>query len=197
MPTIKSAELSTARGLVHALAAELLAEQQALPLGVFGTPPPRHYTISDIRDALVVLDSRLADIEAPRRAAAPKLRRGPFVSVAHSRCYRCGNPAVYEWSTCAVGDHWLALCSGCDVLLNRLALGFVIGHERADAFVNRYERVRDERQKDQTNWRVQDQGRRGVSSVPAGRQRPKARARGRQKQAQQVAGKKQAEGVTS
>lgn len=197
MPTIESVGLSTARGLVHALAAELLAEQQALPLGIFGTPVPRHYTIATIRDTLATLDNRLADLEAPGRAAPPQLRRGRFVSVAHSRCYRCGNQAVHEWSTCAVGDRWLALCDGCDVMLNRLALGFVIGPERAAAFVDRYERTLRERATDPAERQLQSQRRCGVSSVPARRQRTKARARRRQKQARQVAGKKQAEGVTT
>lgn len=172
-----------ARGLVHALAAELLAEQQALALGIFGTPVPRHYTINTIRDTLATLDNRLADLEAPRHGLVPRLRRGPFVSVAHARCYRCGGQAVHEWSTCAVGDRWLALCDGCDVLLNRLALGFVIGPERAAAFVDRYERALRERAKDQINRRVQSQRRRGVARVSVGRQRAKARARRRQKQA--------------
>lgn len=197
MPTNESAGLSTARSLVHALAAELLAEQHALPLGIFGTPVPRHYTINTIRDTLATLDNRLADIEAPRHNLAPRLRRGPFVSVAHSRCYRCGGQAVHEWSTCAVGDRWLALCDGCDVLLNRLALGFVIGPERAAAFVDRYERQLRERATDPAERQLQSQRRCGVASVPARRQRAKARGRRRQKKARQVVSKEQAEGVTT
>lgn len=99
--------ISVARGLVDELAAELLAEQEALPLSIFGTPVPRHYTIGAIRDVLATLDNRLADLERQF-------------------------------------------------------------HERAT---------------DPAEKRFQGKGRRGVASVSAGRQRPKARARRRQKQA--------------
>ena len=186
MPTNESDGLSTARGLVHALAAELRAEQQALPLGIFGTPIPRHYEINTICQVLAALDNQMSGLVAPR--CGPQVRRArPFVKVQRARCCRCGNAAAFEWSTCAIGRRYLALCSGCDTLLNRLALGFVIGPDAARTFVDQYERAMRERAANQADGKFQDQGRRGVASLPARRKRTEARSRRREKQAEQVA----------
>ena len=182
MSPIDEDGMEAARGLVHALAAGLLEEQRALPLGIFGTHIPRHYEIDTICQVLAALDNAMSGLVAPR--SGPRVRRArPFVNVQHASCYRCGQPAAFEWSTCAVGKRYLALCSGCDTLLNRLALGFVIGPDAARTFVDQYERAMRERAANQADRKFQDQGRRGVASVPAGRKRTEARSRRREKQA--------------
>lgn len=70
------------------------------------------------------------------------MRPTPYKDVTRARCSRCGAKAEAQWSTCAIGNRYVALCRACDVDLNRIALRFVIGPEKADRFVDRYERTR-------------------------------------------------------
>lgn len=175
--------LALARGIVQDAAGKLAAEQAALPLSIFGTPVPRHYTIQSIREALVALDAQLAALGAPATAARV-LRRQAFTNVRRARCYRCGQPAGFEWSTCAIGERHLALCTRCDVGLNRVALAYVLGFDAAAAFVSRYERkLLNGRAADPASERLCRGRRKGQAPIPVGRRRGARRAPHRQKQA--------------
>ena len=68
------------------------------------------------------------------------MRTKPYKDVTKAKCTRCGAKAIANWETCALGKRYVALCEPCDVELNRVALTFVIGKEKADRFVNRYKR---------------------------------------------------------
>lgn len=67
------------------------------------------------------------------------MRTKPYKDIRKARCTRCKSPAVAEWTTCAIGMHRIALCKVCDVQLNRVALRFVVGAEKAETFMRRYE----------------------------------------------------------
>ncbi len=175
--------LALARGIVQDAAGKLAAEHAALPLSIFGTPVPRHYTIQSIREALVALDDQLAALGAPATAARA-LRRQAFTNVRRARCYRCGQPAGFEWSTCAIGERHLALCTRCDVGLNRVALAYVLGFDAAAAFVSRYEgKLLHGGASNPASERLCRGRGKGQTPIPTGRVRGAARARGRQKQA--------------
>lgn len=175
--TATAETLALARNLVHDKAATLLREQAGLPNSIFGTPIPRHYEIAAIRNVLADVDQGLAYLEEPRPATVRRLRASRFRAVHRAPCYRCGQRAACEWSTCAIGSHYVALCRACDVSLNRLALGFVLGFRAADAFMARYERNTDDRPQDPTSEGVRNQRRRGLEAVGVGRVGCQARAR--------------------
>ena len=68
------------------------------------------------------------------------MRRQPYTDRGISRvpCCRCGEPSTQQWSACAIGNKWMALCNDCDVGLNRVALTYVLGSDRAKPLVERY-----------------------------------------------------------
>lgn len=68
------------------------------------------------------------------------MRTKPYKDVTRARCIRCGERAKAVWETCALGKKQVAVCDGCDAELNRVALAFLIGQDKADAFVARYKR---------------------------------------------------------
>lgn len=37
----------------------------------------------------------------------------------------CGNPAVHQWSSCANGNRYVAVCLNCDWAVNELLLAFM------------------------------------------------------------------------
>lgn len=51
-------------------------------------------------------------------------RRRPYTvdGVRRLPCFRCGQPALHQWSACSDGNLWRPLCLECDVALNRLVL---------------------------------------------------------------------------
>lgn len=69
------------------------------------------------------------------------MRRKPYKDVTKAKCIRCGAKARAYWETCALGTRQVAICVDCDTELNRVALTFLIGKERADKFVSRYARI--------------------------------------------------------
>lgn len=54
----------------------------------------------------------------------PVGRREPYTAIGITRvpCVRCGAPAVHQWSVCADGNRYRALCLDCDIALNKLVL---------------------------------------------------------------------------
>lgn len=70
------------------------------------------------------------------------MRRKPYTDrgIARVPCARCGNPSKFQWSCCAVNNKWMPLCLDCDIGLNRVALNYVIGKEKAKPFVQKYRR---------------------------------------------------------
>lgn len=51
-------------------------------------------------------------------------RKEPYSEAGIKRlpCFRCGGPAVHQWSACADGNLWRPLCVPCDVELNEMVL---------------------------------------------------------------------------
>lgn len=51
-------------------------------------------------------------------------RRRPYTDAGVGRlpCFRCGRPALHQWSACSDGNLWRPLCLECDIALNRLVL---------------------------------------------------------------------------
>lgn len=171
--------LTVVRGYLADLDASLAAEARRLPLSIFNTPVPRHYEIQRLREQLRTLDVAYAALGGPVPPGHLFLRQRPFRDVSRAKCARCGAPGIAEWTTCALGVRRLALCVVCDIGLNRVALGYVFGFERAAAFVARYEGQLNEWAQDHIGRRVQDQGREGDAPASPGRQRKKARSRER------------------
>lgn len=52
------------------------------------------------------------------------MRSTPYTAAGIGRvpCARCGEPAAYQWSVCALGNGWVPVCRDCDVGLNALIL---------------------------------------------------------------------------
>lgn len=60
-------------------------------------------------------------------------RRQPYTDAGVRRlpCFRCGRPAMHQWSACADGNLWRPICLACDIELNRMVLAWM-GFEPAD-----------------------------------------------------------------
>ena len=54
-------------------------------------------------------------------------RRKPYTDRGISRvpCSRCGKPSVFQWNACANGHLYVAICTECDIALNKLVLEFM------------------------------------------------------------------------
>jgi hypothetical protein len=68
-------------------------------------------------------------------------RRKPYTArgIARLKCTRCGAPGVHQWNCCANGNRFTALCTECDIGLNRMAMEFM-RMPNAEALMERYER---------------------------------------------------------
>jgi hypothetical protein len=74
-------------------------------------------------------------------------RTTPYKDVTRAKCVRCGGKASHQWTgVCAErGDKgkgavlYHALCTPCDVKLNRLSLVFVYGAEIAKQMMRGYD----------------------------------------------------------
>lgn len=66
--------------------------------------------------------------DARERVRPPRFtgRRTPYTERGIRRvpCARCGLPSVHQWSTCANGNRWVAVCEACDLALNAIGLRF-------------------------------------------------------------------------
>lgn len=60
--------------------------------------------------------------------------------ITRCKCIRCGKQASDSWSACSVNNKWMPVCKRCDYQLNRLALNFMLGRERAEPYLKRYKR---------------------------------------------------------
>ncbi|HEX2239269.1 MAG TPA: hypothetical protein VHJ19_13300 [Gammaproteobacteria bacterium] len=60
-------------------------------------------------------------------------RRKPYTDRGIRRlpCFRCGQPARYQWQICSDNNLWRPLCALCDVELNEMVLHFM-GHPHAE-----------------------------------------------------------------
>lgn len=52
--------------------------------------------------------------------------RTPYTEVGIKRvpCIKCGKPSKYQWSICSNNNRSLAICTDCDIELNRIFLDF-------------------------------------------------------------------------
>lgn len=68
-------------------------------------------------------------------------RTQPYTERGISRvpCYRCGEASSQQWDVCALGNRYLGVCTGCDVLLNRKVLEF-FGVPEIPHLIAQYER---------------------------------------------------------
>lgn len=66
-------------------------------------------------------------------------RRRPYTERGIRRlpCFRCGEPARFQWSICADGNRQRPLCAGCDVELNAMVLRWA-GDPDAEAKIAAY-----------------------------------------------------------
>lgn len=55
-------------------------------------------------------------------------------------CYRCGNPARFQWEICADGNAYRPCCAECDAALNALVLRWANDPE-AEAKIAAYHAV--------------------------------------------------------
>lgn len=60
-----------------------------------------------------------------------------MAEVAGEACFRCGDPAGYQWQVCADGNTWRPLCVDCDIALNRVVLEWM-RHPQAAELVDAY-----------------------------------------------------------
>ncbi len=67
-------------------------------------------------------------------------RRAPYTALGIRRvpCYRCGQPAQYQWQVCADDRLFRPLCLDCDIDLNRVVLRWMKDPE-AESKLARYE----------------------------------------------------------
>lgn len=86
----------------------------------------------------------------PRNAAltkpAPEMsqhrrhgRREPYTDAGIRRlpCFRCGEPARFQWNACSDLNRWRPLCTSCDVALNAMVLRWM-GHPDAESLIAAY-----------------------------------------------------------
>ena len=71
-------------------------------------------------------------------------RTTPYKDVTRAVCVRCGDVAAHEWTgVCAERKGgrvvYHALCRACDVGLNRVALTFVFGPDKAEELMRGYQ----------------------------------------------------------
>lgn len=54
-------------------------------------------------------------------------RKKPYTASGINRipCFRCGSPAVHQWSICSDDNVWRAICVKCDIALNKTVLCFM------------------------------------------------------------------------
>lgn len=66
-------------------------------------------------------------------------RREPYTETGVRRlpCFRCGDPAEYQWQICSDSNLYRPLCAVCDVALNALVLAFV-RHPDGAALIQQY-----------------------------------------------------------
>ena len=70
----------------------------------------------------------------------PKSRQQPYTAtgIKRLRCVRCGDRADSQWQVCADSNNYRAICTACDVALNRMVLDWM-GHPQAQALGDVYE----------------------------------------------------------
>lgn len=72
-----------------------------------------------------------------RRFRRPGRRQYTQAEIAAADCFRCGDPATFQWQCCADGNTWRPLCLACDLALNALVLDWM-GHPNADQLMAAY-----------------------------------------------------------
>lgn len=67
-------------------------------------------------------------------------RRKPYTAIGIRRlpCFRCGEPARFQWNVCADGNLFRPLCAACDIALNELVLRWM-DHPDLDRLLAAYE----------------------------------------------------------
>lgn len=52
------------------------------------------------------------------------MQKRPFTKKQLSKevCFRCGDPAEFQWNACADDNQWRPLCGPCDLELNAMVL---------------------------------------------------------------------------
>jgi hypothetical protein len=60
------------------------------------------------------------------------MRRKPYTEAGIRRmpCFRCGQPAEYQWQVCADNNVYRPICAECDIALNTLVLMFMRDPDR-------------------------------------------------------------------
>lgn len=72
-----------------------------------------------------------------RKTKKPGVRQYTQLEIEAADCFRCGDPAAFQWQVCADGNVWRPLCAPCDVELNRRTLEWM-NHPNADQLMAAY-----------------------------------------------------------
>lgn len=72
------------------------------------------------------------------------MRRKPYTERGIRRvpCVKCGAPARHEWRICST-NAYSAVCTTCDVELNRMVATWAFGPDRAASIIETYQFKRD------------------------------------------------------
>lgn len=82
---------------------------------------PGKWTIIGLADIQAALEKAgISPLLSPTGTHERIGRRQPYPALGIRRlpCFRCGNPATYQWSICSDGNIQRPLCVTCDVDLN-------------------------------------------------------------------------------
>lgn len=67
----------------------------------------------------------------------PRSKPYTEAGIRRVKCTRCEAPARFQWSACADGNRYHAICGPCDVALNRMVFEWM-GHPDVDKLITEY-----------------------------------------------------------